>query len=175
MYPENMQLSLHFPELHRFILEQFELPLDSLHGPSHWARVGRIGQRLARHSTADPVVLELFSLFHDSRRKNDDWDLEHGPEAARFMVKLRGVHFDCTDLQFEQLQYAVQHHTTGKPTDHITIGACWDSDRLDLMRVGIRPDPAYLSLEHSREETTILWAIQQSLEEMDPDLNLLDS
>ncbi|GEM45044.1 hypothetical protein [Deinococcus cellulosilyticus] len=163
-----MQLSENFPDLHAFLLEQFQLPLSSIHGPAHWARVGRIGQRLAAHSTADPVVLELFSLLHDSRRKNDDWDLEHGPAAAKAMLKWRGQYFDCTDQQFEVLQYAVQHHTTGKPTDVVTIGACWDSDRLDLMRVGIRPDPKYLSLPHSREESTILWAINQSLQEMYP-------
>ncbi|GGJ19534.1 hypothetical protein [Deinococcus roseus] len=163
-----MHLSSNFPGLHAFILEQFELPLTSIHGPSHWARVERIGQRLAQHSTADPVVLELFSLLHDSRRTNDGWDLEHGPEAAQAMVKWRGTHFDCSDDQFNLLQYAVQHHTTGRPTPMVTIGACWDSDRLDLMRVGIRPDPGYLSLPHSREPETLLWAINQSLQEMYP-------
>lgn len=163
-----MQLSPSFPELHAFILEQFELPLSSIHGPSHWARVARIGQRLAKHSTADPVVLELFSLLHDARRKNDDWDLEHGPEAAEAMLKWRGKYFDCTDDQFKLLHHAVKHHTTGKPTPLVTIGACWDSDRLDLMRVGIRPDPRYLSLPHSRDPDTILWAINQSLQEMFP-------
>ncbi|MCA9790206.1 MAG: hypothetical protein KC910_00365 [Candidatus Eremiobacteraeota bacterium] len=32
-----------------------------------------------------------------------------------------------------------------------TIATCWDSDRLDLDRVGVDPDPAFLSTAAARK------------------------
>jgi uncharacterized protein len=40
----------------------------------------------------------------------------------------------------------------------ITIQTCWDSDRLDLGRVGITPHPRRLCTEAAKRPTTIKWA-----------------
>lgn len=46
---------------------------------------------------------------------------------------------DLTDVDFETLIEACDGHTRRRKTDDPTIAVCWDSDRLDLPRVGIRP------------------------------------
>ena len=49
-------------------------------------------------------------------------------------------------------------HTHEKTHADITIQTCWDADRLDLGRVGIRPDPTYLGTTAARRPDTISWA-----------------
>jgi uncharacterized protein len=55
-----------------------------------------------------------------------------------------------TEEQFTKLHFAVQQHNGGKPTTDPTIGVCFDADRLDLLRVGILPNPKLLSTEAAR-------------------------
>ena len=43
----------------------------------------------------------------------------------------------------------MRHHSGGQVSEDATIQTCWDSDRLDLGRVGIFPSPKYLSDEAS--------------------------
>ena len=38
--------------------------------------------------------------------------------------------------------------------DDATIGTCWDADRLELPRVGIRPDPRYFSTIEGRRRAS---------------------
>jgi uncharacterized protein len=40
-------------------------------------------------------------------------------------------------------------------SEHPTIGTCWDADRLDLGRVGARPDPKYMSTEARKRAARI--------------------
>lgn len=61
------------------ILANFYLPHASVHGPAHWARVRLNGMRIAQVSGADRKVVELFAFLHDSQRRNDGTDPEHGP------------------------------------------------------------------------------------------------
>jgi len=37
------------------------------------------------------------------------------------------------------------------------VGICWDADRLNLWRVGIEPDPAYLTTETARTPEAIAY------------------
>jgi hypothetical protein len=43
-------------------------------------------------------------------------------------------------------------------SDDPTIGACWDADRLNLWRLGRRPDDRLLSTDTARDPATIRWA-----------------
>ena len=60
--------------------------------------------------------------------------------------------FDCgvLDKQIEQLFKACAGHTGGINAADITIATCWDADRLDLGRVGVDPDPAYLFTDEAK-------------------------
>jgi uncharacterized protein len=58
----------------------------------------------------------------------------------------------------ELLVTACSLHTCGGVSDVLTIGTCWDADRLDLARFGIVPDPELLSTAAARDPAFIAWA-----------------
>jgi uncharacterized protein len=123
----------------------------SVHGPDHWRRVERNGCVLTSRTGANVKVVRLFSLFHDSQRENEGWDPDHGKRGAEFARSLRGSAFDLTDEEFDLLHDACVWHTESHHHDDPTIGTCWDADRLDLGRVGMIPDPAFMSTAFGAE------------------------
>lgn len=116
-----------------------------LHGPRHARDVARCGLAL-RHVgvEADWTVVVLFAALHDSQRRNDGHDPDHGARAAAVARDLRG-HLVLTDAQADQLDHALTYHDAGQVSDDPTIGACWDADRLTLWRAGIQPQLKYMS------------------------------
>lgn len=56
------------------------------------------------------------------------------------------------------LAFACEEHTNGGISPDPTVGVCWDADRLNLWRVGIRPNPRFRSTEAARSEERIAWA-----------------
>jgi uncharacterized protein len=117
------------------ILEDYALPWHGIHGVSHWARVLENGLRLAQENRANIEVVQLFAIFHDARRVNENVDDGHGKRGAELAVKLRGM-FSLSDQDFDLLYIACADHTEGKIDGDITIQTCWDADRLDLGRAG---------------------------------------
>jgi uncharacterized protein len=57
---------------------------------------------------------------------------------------------DIDPEQFSKLKFAIEHHNNGLVSEDPTIGVCWDADRLDLPRVGIKPVADMLSTPHAR-------------------------
>jgi len=100
-------------ELIDIIRKQFALNWKGLHGAPHWARVRENGLRLAETTGAKTEVVELFAFLHDSRRKNDDSDYEHGKRAAMFAQTLAGSMFELALSELEDLLTACrgQHHS----------------------------------------------------------------
>jgi uncharacterized protein len=156
-------------ELIRDILAQYSLPRRGVHGPAHWARVLENGLRLAGITGADPVVVRLFAVLHDCRRRSEGVDPRHGPRAAHYARRLRSVHLDLDRARFELLCEACAGHTDGKTDADVTIQTCWDADRLDLGRVGIRVDPRLLCTAAARDAGMIAWATRRALENHRPD------
>lgn len=148
-----------------------QLPLDprGLHGLGHWALVLDNGLRLARITGADTRVVELFALFHDSRRLNENADPEHGPRGALLAEQLRGSDFSLADPPFALLLAACQLHTVAPTFDNVTVQTCFDADRLDLARTGRIVDPHRLCTEAAKDSRMIEWATRQSLEGIVPD------
>lgn len=140
------------------ILEEYSLPLHGAHGVSHWARVFENGRRLAAETGGDPRIVDLFAVFHDSRRVNEGSDPDHGRRGADFAARLRGRVFDLPDPDFTLLYEACAGHTDELTHPDVTVRTCWDSDRLDLGRVGIRPRPSRLCTAPARRPETIEWA-----------------
>ncbi len=140
------------------VLKDYLLPWSGDHGVAHWARVLENGVRLSAETGADPDVVALFAVLHDSCRVNEHADPGHGPRAAQFASSLRGEVFELEDDAFELLQLACAGHTCQKHHPNLTIQTCWDSDRLDLGRVGIEPDPYWLGTPPARRPETIRWA-----------------
>ena len=152
------------PELVRTILDQYPLPRNGVHGVSHWARVYEIGSRLAPHTGAKIEVVQLFALLHDSQRVNEGRDPDHGPRAADYALAIRDQLPALEDRDFELLRYACTWHTAGMTVGDVTVRTCWDADRLDLGRVGIRPRPELLCTDAARDPGTIRWAHARAME-----------
>jgi uncharacterized protein len=145
-------------ELILAIKGQFQLNPFDIHGIPHWARVRANGRKLASKTGANFKVVELFAVFHDSRRENDWEDPGHGLRGAELAREKRGDWFDVSDGEMDLLFHACAHHTGGRKHDDITVQTCWDSDRLDLGRVGITPDPKYLCTEFGKSAEIFQWA-----------------
>jgi uncharacterized protein len=143
--------------------ERFALDLHGIHGVAHWQRVRENGLRVARHSGADPLIVELFAFLHDCCREDDGSDPGHGERAAEFAASLRGTLLHLSDDDFDLLFEAIRDHELGRTRGDITVLTCWDADRLDLGRVYRRPNPAYLGTEFARQRSTIEWAYKRSL------------
>ena len=91
------------------------------------------------------------------------YDLEHGRRAAKYVHEIRGKWFDITDEETELLVDACKYHSDGLVEGDITIQTCWDSDRLDLGRVGIKPSPKRLCTEFAKRQDVIEEAYRRSI------------
>ena len=132
------------PKLISYLRQHFTLDWDGIHGARHWARVLRLGRYLAAEHGADQEVVTLFALLHDSCREDDDGDPYHGPRAAKLVREMNGVLYRVSDGQVDLLAIACEGHSKGGLSNDVTVQVCWDADRLDLGRVGVRPDPRRL-------------------------------
>jgi uncharacterized protein len=120
-----------------------------LHGPDHWRRVSTVAGNIATSSGGSGAVGEAFGVLHDAMRVNDGHDPDHGRRASQLASELRHL-LGLSDREFGLLTRACDLHADGLTDPDPTIGACWDADRLDLARLGIRPDPRFLSTAVAR-------------------------
>lgn len=117
--------------------------------------------RLAKQTVAKVEVVELFAFLHDARRLNDGHDPQHGARAAAFAQQLRadGV-LKLGDDDLHMLTLACAQHSAGLVEGSVTVVTCWDVDRLDLGRVGIRSSARYLCTDAAKDPSLIDWAYQ---------------
>ena len=151
------------PRLVHRILEDYALPPMGRHGLPHWARVLETGLRLAELTGANERVVAHFAVFHDAGRVNESRDPDHGRRGSQLARELRAEHMSLSNAEFALLEGACIHHTDGRTEGDVTVQTCWDSDRLDLWRVGTVPDPALLCTEAARDEDLMAWAMERSL------------
>ena len=121
---------------------RFNMHPWGMHGVAHWWRVRHNGLLLAPSTGADAKVVRMFAIFHDSHRQDNHADPMHGPRAAQWIVAL-------SDAQFAQLHTACTLHTSAIHHDDPTIATCFAADRLDLGRVGTRPNPKYIPIDRA--------------------------
>ena len=142
----------------------YKMDHNGFHGFDHWMRVLHNGRLLADAENANLKVVELFCLLHDTRRLNEDEDPLHGRRAANYAQTLRGVWFDVSGDEMDLLTEALTYHSDGYTVGDITVKVCWDADRLDLGRVGIRPSPERLCTNTAKSPFVLEEAYQRSLE-----------
>ena len=140
-------------KLLNILQEESPMYYSEFHGITHWNRVKRNGLEIARLNGANRSIVQYFSVLHDCKRENENYDPEHGARGAEF-AKLHRDLIDLNDADFETLCIAVKNHTSGtswfKEAKNPTVAACWDGDRLDLPRVGIEVDPDQLISDEGR-------------------------
>jgi uncharacterized protein len=101
---------------------------------------------------ADPLVVLLFALFHDSMRENDGHDPEHGARGAELARTMSDAgEFELAEERLLQLEAACTYHDKGGTSMDPTIGVCWDADRLNLWRIGVSPNLSLLSTSSAKE------------------------
>ena len=137
------------------IKRDFKIDYYGDHGISHWRRVYYNTQKLSSHYEIESEVFELFALLHDSKRHDEFEDLHHGIRAAGFVQKLlRSGVIVLDDEDAQRLLYACANHTKSDKDDplfnDLIVQICFDSDRLDIGRVGYVVDPAYLATDHAK-------------------------
>ena len=137
------------------IKKEFKIDFYGDHGIDHWQRVYENTQRLSSYYNIESEVFELFALLHDSKRHDEYEDSHHGIRAAGFAQKLfrNGViELDAKDRA--RLLYACANHTSSDKEDplfdDLIVQICFDSDRLDIGRVGYDVDPKYLTTEYAK-------------------------
>lgn len=135
------------------ILDHTTVKDSHLHGSVHWASVAAAGLTLLENTPeADADVMLLFAMLHDSMRKNNGYDPEHGARAAALAYKLHGAGtLELEEERLATLEEALISHDKGRTTTDPTIGTCWDADRLTLWRGGREPDPALLSTATAKD------------------------
>jgi uncharacterized protein len=163
-------MAANIPLILQTILEDYRLPWDGDHGVAHWARVMENGLRLAEETGANVEVVRLFAVLHDSRRRSECTDPNHGPRAAEYLCTLQGSLFELSKPDLRILHAACAGHTHERTHPDLTVQTCWDADRLDLGRVGILPDPHYLCTEAAKRPEMIEWADGRGSFHLVPDL-----
>jgi uncharacterized protein len=144
---------------------QFRLDINhGIHGIAHWSRVWRNGRELCEVMGLDPTVPALFAFLHDSQRYDDGLDSDHGPRAVAWLERLFSERkLDIKAVDFHLLTIAIRDHSYGETKAHPIVQVCWDSDRLDLGRVGTIPRAQYLCTPHAKKADTIHRALNRSI------------
>ena len=141
------------------VLGQFRLNKQGDHGPSHWSRVLHHARAIGEIAGANLLIVELFAFLHDSQRMDEYKDDLHGERAASYAASLNGRFFELGASDLDELTYAIRFHSEGQMHSNPTIQSCWDADRLDLGRVGIRPSARFLSpVAAQRIERAYRWS-----------------
>jgi len=150
------------PRLIKRLRDKFALNWNGIHGASHWSRVRLNGKILSNINEADFDVIEYFAFLHDVCRQNDGTDPQHGLRAAEFAKFELRNEIILNDEQFDILTIAMEGHTGGFDHENLTVETCWDSDRLDLGRVGKCPDAMFLCTKVARNAELIKAAWDRS-------------
>ena len=132
-----------------------------IHGVGHWKRVEANGWMLSRVTGADLIVVRCFAWFHDACRWNNGHDPQHGARGGALAAALNAEHLRLDDSRLALLVEACEGHTHRRTHSNITIATCWDSDRLDLVRLGVMIDPQYLATKEAARQEMIDEAIQR--------------
>lgn len=103
------------------------------HGLSHTNQVAMFGIDLAYSINQEVLPVLLAAGLHDCARTNDEWCIDHGPQAASVGWNLLNKHYpNMSKETMRQILFAVENHTIG----HIApdgVSAClWDGDRIRL-------------------------------------------
>ena len=100
------------PALVKRVISEFPINPKGHHGTAHWMRVRANGLLLAAETGANPAVIELFALFHDSQRHNEHTDPDHGKRGALNAVRYREMGaFKVSDTALELVYSACWGHT----------------------------------------------------------------
>jgi len=130
------------------------------HGWEHVERVRALCRRIGRSERADPIILDVAALFHDTMRASDDHALESA-EFADTVLPLMGFDPEFCDRVHEAI--AAHSFSTGRIAESIEAKVLSDADRLDAMgAMGVYRTVQY-SLEHGYPVGRVAQHIREKL------------
>ncbi len=137
------------------IKQEFKIDYYGDHGINHWRRVYSNTQKLSTHYNIESEVFELFALLHDSKRHDEFEDKHHGKRAALFAEELlTNEVIALNEEDAKRLLYACANHTHSDKKNPLfydmIVQICFDSDRLDIGRVGYNVDISYLATDYAK-------------------------
>jgi len=138
------------------IIKDLKINLYGDHGIKHWERVYKNTKILSDYYKVESEVFELFSILHDSKRENEYRDEEHGLRASLFTKQLLDKGLIVLNIEdSNRLLFACKNHTIKDKNDSLykdlIVQICFDSDKLDLGRVGIYPDSKRMFTSYSKQ------------------------
>ena len=112
------------------------------HGLSHTIQVAMFALDIAIHTDQDPLPALLAAALHDCARTNDEWCVNHGPDAVPIGKKFLAKHYpNLSHTDTEQILDAVKKHTVGRNATNGVAACLWDGDRIRLSwERGYNPD-----------------------------------
>jgi hypothetical protein len=159
----------------RVAIHDSPLHTSEIHGFSHWASVmlnglclmkaqemlvtNELDEKGITRKIHDYVVLFLFSMFHDCRRWQEGRCTDHGAHGAMALYEAFGTECPAVRVAAEACMIhtgttfprAIYEGVKANPVlaDRFRIiGLCLDADRMDLTRLGQRPNAAFMTLTH---------------------------
>jgi hypothetical protein len=113
-------MPLNLPLIVRTILDEYALPWDGDHGVAHWARVLENGLRLTEVTGANVEVVQLFAVFHDSKRVKETTEFQHGRfgvwhPALRRSLPVNQIVADSQRTHFRHIGLSRQVSYIGEP------------------------------------------------------------
>ena len=140
-----------YKTLRNYSISRWPVYMGVTHGKEHWDRVAKFGRMLYQEG-ADMDIIMAFAYLHDSERKDNAEDVEHGKRASKLIDTIRYSHLrGLSDEQIKKLKRACELHSIEHKTGDITIDICFDADRMDLLRVGIAPLPERMATKRGAE------------------------
>ena len=121
------------------------------HGLSHTIQVVMFALDIANSINQAPLPVLLAAALHDCARTNDEWCVNHGPDAVPVGKKFLTQHYpNMSQTDIEKILYAVKNHTVGRNATDAVSACLWDGDRIRLSwERGYNPD--FFSTERGRQ------------------------
>ena len=121
------------------------------HGLSHTIQVVMFALDIANSINQAPLPVLLAAALHDCARTNDEWCVNHGPNAVPVGKKFLAQHYpNMSQTDIEKILYAVKNHTVGRNATDAVSACLWDGDRIRLSwERGYKPD--FFSTERGRQ------------------------
>ncbi len=129
------------------------------YGDRHWRATALTGLHLTELTPgADAEGVVMFACLFDVMREGDGPDRAHAARAADLFLELvaEGLDgFPPDSPRSEAMEYAIRFHEAGLITDDVVVGVCWDADRLQAFRLGVRPKLHSLSTRAAKDPSSM--------------------
>ncbi|MDW3024880.1 MAG: hypothetical protein R8N50_04325 [Alphaproteobacteria bacterium] len=103
------------------------------HGLSHTNQVAMFGIDLAYSINQEVLPVLLAAGLHDCARTNDEWCIEHGPQAALVAWNLLNKYYPNMSREtVRKILFAIENHTIGRTAPDGVSACLWDGDRIRL-------------------------------------------